>query len=107
VTIVEALITYLHGLGGDIFKLLPMKEDAINGADNHLSDYLDTLLGNIIGATKTFSILETDKNFIYIKNNMQYLANEEMTFSKWRKTVLNSVALVEKMSERFRGDIDD
>lgn len=98
------IITYLRGLGGDIYKLLPMKEEELKGANNHLDDYLsNSLLCNIIGATKTFPILEADKNYIYVKNNLQYLASEKPTFPKWRKIVLDSVTLVDKLCKKYEG----
>lgn len=99
------IITYLHGLCGDIYKLLPMKEEEFKGAENHIDDYLsNSLLCNVIGATKTFPVLGSDKNFIYVKNNLQYLASEKITFVKWRKIVLDSVTLIDKLCKKYDGE---
>lgn len=91
------LKNYLLGLRGDIFKLLPMKEAELEGMDNHLSDYVESLLINLTGATKTFPVLVTKKHFMRVLNNIQYIANHQIDFSLWRKIILNSTGTIDHL----------
>jgi hypothetical protein len=84
------MINYLLSVRGDIFKLLPMKEDAESGRKNHLSEYLDALLVNMTGALSTYPALRKQKQYLYVINNLQFIRNNEVSFERWRKIVLGS-----------------
>lgn len=99
----SALITYLESLGGDVFKILPMKEDALSGSDNHLDEYLCTLLDNMAGAVQNFPVLKNEKKFIYVQNNIYYLAHEESALKKWRKYILDSRKLLSELKDKYGG----
>lgn len=99
----NSLSTYLLGFRNDVFKLLPMKETADSGTDNHLADYLDMLISNVKGAMKTFPELEKQRRFINVANNLYYLAENEVSFAKWRKIILNSTRSIEDLKLSYDG----
>lgn len=102
----NGLSTYLLGFRNDVFKLLPMKETADAGTDNHLADYLDMLISNVKGAMKTFPELEKQRRFINVVNNLSYLAENEVPFAKWRKIILNSTRSIEDLKFSYNGGSD-
>lgn len=82
--------TFLLKLRNDVFKLLPMREGADNGNDNHIADYIYSLIINSEGAVSTYQELETQKNYIYVINNLHYLeSHSDMDFTNWRRIILN------------------
>lgn len=87
-------INYLNCLTGDIFKLLPMKEAEMKGQDNHLHDYMETLIVNLKGAVDTYPELANEKQFLYIINSLQYLVNNTTEFKQWRRIVLTSTRYI-------------
>ena len=86
----KELVKYLSSLRGDIFKLLPMKEDEQAGRDNHVSEYLDALLINMSGALVTYPMLGSQKQYLYVLNNLQYIHKNNVSFDRWRKIILGS-----------------
>lgn len=94
---------YLDFLCGDIFKLLPMKEEEMNGSDSTIEQYLDALIINAKGAMQTFPELACEKKFYNIVNNLEFLRNNAVEFTKWRKTVLNSTRYAKDLSETYGG----
>lgn len=86
----KELIKYLSSLRGDIFKLLPMKEDEQAGINNHIPEYLDALIVNMSGALVTYPTLGKQKQYLYVVNNLQYIHNNEVSFERWRKIILGS-----------------
>ena len=103
----KCVATFLQYLAGDIFKLLPMKEEELQGATSTLNEYLDAQIINVRGALKTFPELGEQKKYIYIINNLEYLRNNEIEFAKWRKTVLNSTRYAKDLSVSLGGQIED
>lgn len=86
----KQLRKYLLSLRGDIYKLLPMKEAEMGGSNNHLYEYIDSLIVNMKGATITFPSLECQKQFLYVLNNLQFIKRKEVPFDQWRTIVLGS-----------------
>lgn len=85
------LATFLVKLRNDVFKILPMKEAANEGEDNHLGDYIYSLIITSEGALSTYSRLSTEKPYIYVINNLNYLHNHpDLSLTNWRKVILNS-----------------
>lgn len=97
------LQNYLQGLRGDIFKLLPMKEDEIEGVDNHIEEYIESLLVTMRGAMATYPAISTKKKYLYVINNLQYLKTTKMRFEKWRTIVLNSGSEINNLLRFFGG----
>lgn len=102
-THINSLSTYLLGFRNDIFKLLPMKEAHNSGCDNHLSEYLETLIDNAKGATKTFPELNKQRKYIYVTNNLSFLAESDIPFVKWRKTILSSTRGIDDLRKIYDG----
>ena len=99
----EQLLNFLSGLRGDIFKLLPMKEDEVAGVDNHLNGYIEALLVNLEGATITYPVLATQKLYLYVINSLQYISKQPVEFKKWRKIVLNSTHNIDSLYIAYGG----
>jgi len=99
----EQLKNYLSSLRGDIFKLLPMKEAAMNGLDNHIDEYLEGIVVNLSGATKTYPELSTQKLFLYVLNNMQYLLSNTVEFKVWRRIILSSTKNIDNLFIEYSG----
>lgn len=86
---------FLLGFRNDVFKLLPMKEAEMDGTDNHLKDYLESLLVNAKGSVVVYPELSTQKQFLYAINNLAFLLSNEVTFSRWRNIVLSSTRSID------------
>lgn len=95
------LKNYLSGLCGDIFRLLPMKEDECLGVENHIPDYIESLIINMTGAMSTYPTLSSQKQYLRVLNNIQYLKTGDVDFAKWRKVILNSVKSVEVLADLY------
>lgn len=99
----EQLLSFLSNLRGDVFKLLPMKESEMSGINNHLTDYMETLVVNIGGAITTYPVLANQKQYLYVINNLQYLLNHSVDFKQWRKIVLNSTRNIDNLYVLYGG----
>lgn len=98
--------TYLTGLQGKIFKLLPMREAKDQGIDNHLSEYLDNLCANFEGAFICYPELASVREIAEVQSNLCSLrANLGLDFSKWRSTVLRSTRLIQTILTRDYGEV--
>lgn len=93
---------FLLKLRNDVFKLLPMREKADGGSDNHIKDYIYSLIINSEGAVSTYKILENQKNYIYVINNLHYLqAHLDADFSSWRKIILNCTRSLDDLKNYY------
>jgi hypothetical protein len=97
----EQLSNYLGGLIGDVFKLLPMKEDERNGVENYLSKYLNGLKITITGAISTYPCLANDKEYLYIINNLNYIADNNVEFTCWRTVILDSTHRLSDLRDKY------
>lgn len=102
----EQLKNFLLSLRGDVFKLLPMKESEMSGVDNHLGEYIEAMIINLAGAIKTYPALATQKQYLYVLNNMNYLRDNEVDFKRWRKIVLNSTRYIDNLYGYY-GEVTD
>ena len=100
----EQLISYLKEITGDVFKLLPMKEDELKGVDNHLREYLESLTVNMNGALKTYPELVNEKEYLYVINNLNYIYTNEVDFAHWRTIILNSVRGLSNLHSSYSGE---
>lgn len=103
----ERLANYLLILRNSIYKLLPMKEETDDGNDNHINEYIDSLIINIDGAADAYPILISQRKYLWVINNLQYLKNNEVRFSKWRSIILNSTSAIDNLYRLYKGDGDD
>ncbi len=99
----DQFLNFLSNLRGDVFKLLPMKEDEMAGVENHLDEYIESLLINLEGATTTYPVLANQKQYLYVINNLQYASKNTVEFKKWRKIVLNSTRNIDNLYIAFGG----
>jgi len=99
----EQLVSYLLALRGDIFKMLPMKEAEEDGVDNHVGEYLEAMVVNMTGAMKTYPLLATEKHYLYVLNNLNYLHENEVEFPQWRKVILSSTNIINKLYDYYGG----
>lgn len=100
----EQLKKYLSSLRGDVFKLLPMKESEMNGLDNHINEYIESLIINLTGAIRTYPILATQKQYLYLVNNLQYICSHSVDFKQWRKIVLNLTRSIDDLYVLYGGE---
>lgn len=80
-----------------------MKESEMSGMNNHLNDYIESLVVNVGGALTTYPILASQKQYLYVINNLQYLLNQPVEFKKWRKIVLNSTRSIDNLYLLYGG----
>ena len=98
--------TYLTGLQGKIFKLLPMREASDQGIDNHLEEYLDNLCANYEGAFICYPELSSIREMAEVQSNLFSLkSNLKLDFVKWRSTVLRSTRLIQTILTRDYGEV--
>lgn len=102
----EQLKSYLKSLRGDIFKLLPMKEAEMEGVDNHVLEYVESIIVNLTGALTTYPVLATQKQYLYVINNVQYIYKHSVNFKQWRKIILNSTRSIDNLYLACGGNED-
>lgn len=98
---------YLKNLRGDIFKILPMREDQVDGEQNHLHKYIESLTFNLIGGLEQFEFLGREKQYIYAITNLRYLVNNEAELSHWRRIILTAVGGIDTLYKKYGGEEDD
>lgn len=103
----KQLLNYLLSLRGDVFKLLPMKESEMNGIDNHINEYIDAMIINLSGAIETYPVLSSQKQYLYVLNNMQYIRQHQVDFKQWRKIILNSTRSIDNLFVFYGGVKDE
>lgn len=94
---------FLVMLRNDVYKVLPMRESTDKGKDNHLADYLLSLVINAKGAVATYPVLSNEKTYIYVVNNLNYLQQNPMVvFETLRKTILNCTKSLNDLSIKYK-----
>ena len=77
-----------------IWKLLPLKEEENVG----LHDYLDGLRIQLIGATRTYEVLENDDNYNKIINIINYMMiDRDMEFERYRRETFKCISIINKI----------
>lgn len=101
----DAINTYLANLQNKVFKLLPMREDRDNGAENYLDKYLESLCLNYNGAFVCYPPFSGSRELVEVQGNLAYLKDHlNIEFPKWRKTVLRSVRLIDNAIKKVGED---
>jgi len=103
-----SIITYLKNLTNDIFKILPMKENAdVNGEHRNLRKYIETLTINLLGGLSQFEALGKEKQYIYAITNLRFLMNNEASYEQWRRTILTAVSGINFLYKKYGGSNDE
>lgn len=92
---------FLNNIINDIFKLLPMKEDALEGIENQLDIYIQDVVTNMRGAAKEYPILSADKYYMYAINKLRCLNEDDIPFALYRKTILDTIATIKRLSKEY------
>ncbi len=97
---------YLKNLRGDIFKILPMREDEQDGEQNYLYKYMESLIFNLIGGLEHFDFLGKEKQYIYAITNLRYLMRDESDLPQWRRITLRTVNGIDSLYKKYGGEDD-
>ncbi|MFA5625811.1 MAG: hypothetical protein WC966_12315 [Bradymonadales bacterium] len=98
---------YLKSIRGDVFKILPMKEDQEQGEQNYLYKYIESLTFNLIGGLEQFEFLGREKQYIYAITNLRFLMHNDVDFLQWRRIVLTAVGGISTLYKKYGGEDDD
>ena len=100
----EQLVNFLFGVRGDVFKLLPMKESAMDGEENHILEYIESLLINLKGAMSVYPVLNGQKQYLYVVNNLEFLSEhvDNIEFNLWRRIILNSTSNINLLFLQYK-----
>ena len=99
------IFVYLNDLTGAIFKILPYKEDEDNGVERFLSAHIESLWNRMRGACADFPELGESREYIKMCNLIAFLATEEFDQKTCRRTVLTALNLLDKLKNRFGGEV--
>ena len=89
------MILFLNNMVGKIFKILPLKEENNLG----FNDYVDSILVQLVGATKTFEELENNQDFLTVINIIQYINNNECSNKQCKREVFKCLDIIQKMTK--------
>lgn len=90
---------FLASLIGRIYKILPLFEDTSRGDEVFVGEYIDSLLMELKGATRTFPRLGRSPKYINIVNTVHYMnaCLEKVTLFQCRREIFKMIAFVEDM----------
>jgi hypothetical protein len=97
---------YLDSLKAKIWKLLPMREDSDSGQDNHLPEYLKSLIVEVIGALMLHDVLKRDGYYHSIVNTLTYMSAHKLGHIEWRAEVFKMMKALERMLVKEGGEAD-
>jgi len=95
---------FLSDFTGKVFKLLPMREEYDNNAENYLYDYLDGLISNLNGAFVCYPELSEERALVEVKNNLAYLSTEYVPYKKWRSVIFHSTSLISHLRDKYSAE---
>lgn len=98
------LYIFIHGLTGRVFKILPLMEEAFEGEDVHLDEYLDSCALDMLGATETFPELKSFEEYISAVNVVQYLAHNDVSLEICKREVFKALKLLNTIERKLGGD---
>lgn len=101
------LYVFIRGLTGRIFKMLPLREEADQGNQVYLSEYMESLARDVIGAMTTFPELTEFPEYVTVVNTLQFLNTNDSEFAVFRKEVFHMLAVLNGIDSKLRaGDAD-
>ena len=93
---------YLEALTDKVFKILPMMESRVNGRENHLEEYLDSLCMEMAGACDTFPQLSGNPCYLTVLNIANYLARNRVSLRQCKREVFKCISLIARAGEQLK-----
>lgn len=97
------LSPYLKSLINKVYKILPLRESADGKEKAFLATYISSLLMEVIGAQKTYSMLCEDVDYIALVNTLQYMNEFDLPVKECKREVFKMIRIVEKIESRQGG----
>lgn len=94
---------FLDYLIGASYKILTSYESD-NGGEKYFS-YLESLSSDVMGAFKTFPVLQSNKHYIKVANLVNYLMDAKIAHFKCRRLTFEIIAEIELAKFDFGGDL--
>lgn len=94
-------IYFIKSLTGKIYKILPMKEDELQGKIVHLKDYINSLSIEVIGAIKTFPELSNEDNYISVVNIINFMNDNEFDYKICKREVFKMLNFLNLIEDRL------
>ena len=91
--------TYIHRITGRVFKVLPLHEATLNGDDMCVSEYINSLVGELLGSCKTFPSLADSSDYYAVINTLQNMADDPGTLDECRREVMKMCSLLNHLEE--------
>lgn len=92
-----SLLKYIHHITGRIFKIIVLKETYQREEEPLLDEYVDSMIIEMKGATRTFPVLERNEGYISVINTLNGLRMSEITMAKCRREVFKMCNLLNKI----------
>jgi len=100
-----SILLFIQSLTGKVYKILLLKESEIDGCKVYLSDYLDSLLVDMMGAPDNFVSLKENIEYITVLNIVNYMSSHpEITTYKCKREVFKALRLLNKIEVDVGGD---
>lgn len=90
---------YLNALVGEIYKILPLKEDEDSGKTVFLSEYLKSLSEDLSSATILYPVLCKNPYFCKVQLGVIWLLGNSYTQKECKVKVFKLISHVKKVQE--------
>jgi len=84
---------FLGNIIGNIYKVLPLKEEE----NSYLPEYLDSLLVQLKGALITYPGLSSNVRYITIINSIQYFCSNDFSIKQCKREVFKCIENINKI----------
>lgn len=91
--------TYVHRITGRVFKVLPLYETSLKGEDMCVNEYINSLVGELLGSCKTFPCLADSADYYAVINTLQNMADDLGTIDECRREVMKMCNLLNHLEE--------
>ena len=94
--------TYVNIITGRVFKILPLYEASLNGEDMCIGEYIDSLVGELLGSCKTFPKLSNSAEYYAVINTLQHMSDGVGTLDECRREVMKMCKLLNQLEKAVR-----
>lgn len=94
---------HIKKLTNAVFKLLPMKEEELDGQEVFLYEYIESLKCEALGMMKSFSELKDNYEYIRVYSTLIGVDWYEVDYKTFRREVLKMTSLLNKVQEAVDG----